>query len=96
MDRMEVIRILKALADGNRLQIFEEISRSGELSCGQVGELFPIAQSTVSHHLKILIDSGLLNLRREGQRGFMTVNNEIYTQFEDALQRVSAGRQTTE
>ncbi|MBI3726272.1 helix-turn-helix transcriptional regulator, partial [bacterium] len=53
------------------------IAAAGELSCGQVGERFPLAQPTISHHMKILTDAGLIICRREAQHSFMSVNRAL-------------------
>jgi ArsR family transcriptional regulator len=62
----------------------QEIVAAGELSCGQVGEKFPLSQPTVSHHLKILTDAGVIVARREGQHAFISVDRRL-------LQEVGAG-----
>lgn len=74
MDDQRVIRILKALSDANRFRMVREIAAAGKLSCGQVGELFALGQPTVSHHLKILAEAGILVVRREGQHTIISVD----------------------
>jgi ArsR family transcriptional regulator, arsenate/arsenite/antimonite-responsive transcriptional repressor len=72
-----LVRVLKALAHARRFQMVKEIAESGELSCGEIGKRFPLAQPTISHHLKILIDAGVLLVRREAQHGFLSVNRDV-------------------
>lgn len=67
MDRAEIERISKALADETRLRIFEAISASGHVNCGQIVSMRGVTPATVSHHLKILSEAGLIACRREGQ-----------------------------
>ncbi len=67
MDDTQLVRISKALADGTRLGILRTISRRGELCCGDVARCFDVTQATVSHHLKVLVDAGLIETRRDGQ-----------------------------
>lgn len=55
----------------------QEIVAAGELSCGQVGEKFPLSQPTVSHHLKILTDAGVIVARREGQHAYISVDRRL-------------------
>jgi DNA-binding transcriptional ArsR family regulator len=71
----ELIRALKALADPTRFRMVQEIAEAGELSCGQVAERFDVSQPTISHHLKILVDSGLLVQRAEGKQHYTSVNH---------------------
>lgn len=75
MDDQRVIRILKALSDANRFRMVREIAVAGELSCGQVGERFDLGQPTVSHHLKVLADAGILVVRRKGQHAMISVDS---------------------
>jgi DNA-binding transcriptional ArsR family regulator len=56
------------------------------MSCGQVGECFPLAQPTISHHLKILHDAGLLLVRREAQHAFISVDRTLLAAAFGALQ----------
>lgn len=77
MDDGEIVRVLKALAHPKRFRMVKEVAAAGELSCGEIAERFPVAQPTISHHLKILTDCGVLEMRREGQHGFVTVNHDL-------------------
>ena len=61
------MRVAKALADPTRYEILRRVAAAGEICCRDVVSLFPVSQATVSHHLKILVDAGLLSGRRAGQ-----------------------------
>ena len=52
MDEQKLIRIAKALADPRRFRILKAIAVSGEVCGGELAEQLPIAQASVSHHLK--------------------------------------------
>jgi ArsR family transcriptional regulator len=80
MDETKLLRVLKALADPKRFRMLQEIAAASELTCGQVGELFPLSQPTISHHLKILTDAGLLVVREAGQHHFISANLELVNQ----------------
>ena len=59
-------RVFKAFCDENRLRILE-LLRSGEkCACVLLDDLH-ITQSTLSHHMKILCDSGVVQSRKEGK-----------------------------
>lgn len=62
----EVEQICKALGDSNRLQIIQMLSDGEKCGC-KLLEAFDITQPTLSHHMKILIESGLVNDRKEGK-----------------------------
>lgn len=59
------IRVMKALSDPNRLKIVKVLGRK-ELCVCELTALLGLAQSTVSKHLKILEDAGLVSSTREG------------------------------
>jgi ArsR family transcriptional regulator len=73
----ELIRALKALADPTRFRMVQEIAQAGELSCGEVAARFDVSQPTISHHLKILLDAGLLLQRTEGKHHYTSVNRVL-------------------
>jgi len=63
----EFLRIAKALADGRRLAILERIAARGDAACQHLCEEFPVSQPTMSHHLRLLAEVGLIEMRRDGQ-----------------------------
>ncbi len=67
MDRAQVEKISKALADQTRLKIFEAISSTRHMACGEIVSMCDVTPATVSHHLKILNEAGLIACRRQGQ-----------------------------
>lgn len=56
--------VLYALGDPVRLEIVKRLAREGELTCGALD--MPVAKSTLSHHFKLLRESGVLQCRKEG------------------------------
>jgi DNA-binding transcriptional ArsR family regulator len=73
----QLIRALKALADPTRFRMVQEIAAAGELSCGAVAERFDVSQPTISHHLKVLMEAGLLIQRTEGKHHFTSVDRAL-------------------
>ncbi len=69
----EKVGLFKALADTNRLMIVDMIS-DGELCACKILEKFQITQPTLSHHMKILCDCGLVNSRKEGKWMYYSLN----------------------
>lgn len=82
MDKASVAGQLGALAHPVRLGILMHIARNGECGCRDVVETLPLAQSTVSQHLKVLSEAGLISLERRAQRSHYRLDR-------DALRRVS-------
>ena len=67
MTSQYVMKITKALADPTRFRILQTIANARERCCGELARDFPITQATVSQHLKVLTDAGLVEPRRQGQ-----------------------------
>jgi len=61
----EFIKVIKALRDPNRVKIVKMLQH-GELCVCEIQEVLGTSQPTVSKHLKILEEAGLLNSRKEG------------------------------
>jgi len=90
MDNKQFQKIAKALADPRRFEIFQTITMAAGddgMCCGQVCEKMPVAQATVSHHLKELTEAGLLEPRSEGQFRFWSIKTDVMNQYIAELQR---------
>jgi DNA-binding transcriptional ArsR family regulator len=85
MPEAALVKVLKALADRRRIRMTRAIAAAGELSCGQVKALFHLSQPTISHHLKILADAGVLAVREAGQHRFISVNRDLIHEIADVL-----------
>lgn len=59
-------RVFKAFCDENRLMILEMLQNGEKCACVLLEKL-EIAQSTLSHHMKILVASGIVAVRKEGK-----------------------------
>ena len=71
----ETARVFKAFCDENRLQILE-LLRGGEKCACKLLEELSISQPTLSHHMKILCDSGIVVGRREGKWMHYRISSE--------------------
>jgi ArsR family transcriptional regulator len=87
----DLIRALKALADATRFRIVQEIAAAGELSCSEVTDRFDLAQPTISHHIKVLFEAGVLVQRAEGKHRYTSVNRRLV----DSIAHVLPARLTT-
>jgi ArsR family transcriptional regulator, arsenate/arsenite/antimonite-responsive transcriptional repressor len=67
MDRQKIERISKALGDQTRLRILEAISSRDHMNCAQIVSMRGVTPATVSHHLRILQEAGLIECQRQGQ-----------------------------
>jgi ArsR family transcriptional regulator len=82
MDRASdrLVKTSKALGDPTRLELLRRIAAAGEICCKDLVTLFPVSQATVSHHLKILADAGLVAVRRQGQFGWYSLRASALAQ----------------
>ena len=69
------VRFAKAIADETRQKIMSECCCCW-LSVNEIVEKMDVSQPTVSHHLAILRDAGLVNIREEGKQTFYTLSQE--------------------
>jgi len=81
-----VMKITKALADPTRFRILQAIANAQERCCGDLARGFPITQATVSQHLKVLTEAGLVEARRAGQFNYYRMRRDVF----DAYQRTLA------
>lgn len=67
--------IFKALSDGTRLKIVSMLSDQ-ELCACRILEAFNITQPTLSYHMKMLVDAGLVNANKNGSWVNYSINEE--------------------
>ncbi|MFA5575683.1 MAG: metalloregulator ArsR/SmtB family transcription factor [Tissierellaceae bacterium] len=73
----EKARVFKALSDGNRLKIIDILS-CGERCAFDILEHFEFTQPTLSHHMKVLADLGMVKIRKEGICNYYSLNMEKF------------------
>lgn len=88
MDTTQVAKISKALSDPTRLQIYQAIAARPDIYCGEIIERYQMAPGTLSHHLKILMEAGLIECRREGQFVHNRVLPETMRDYTQALSKL--------
>lgn len=81
-DYAEYVPVFKALTDVTRLKIIEMLS-CGEMCACVILENFKITQPTLSYHMKILTDCGLVDGVRDGAWMRYTLNKERFEQMRD-------------
>lgn len=87
----QIEKISKALGDMNRLKILHHISNKG--GCGQCSDIqnvLDLAQPSVSHHVKILIEAGLIEQEKEGRHHKYTLNTGILNEYLNFLGKLNA------
>ncbi len=84
MNTREAALICKALSDNNRLQIVQLLSSGEKCGC-KLLEAFDITQPTLSHHMKILCECGLVNSRKEGKWHHYSINKTVLEILNDFI-----------
>ncbi len=87
MDTKDVAIICKALSDNNRLQIVQMLSDGEKCGC-KLLEAFDITQPTLSHHMRILCECGLVGDRKEGKWHYYSINTDVWNEFSKFIKSV--------
>lgn len=87
-DAATYAELFKVLADPVRLKLLSKIAHAGcaPLSVNELTELTGLSQPTVSHHLKKLVDAGLLTKSRSGRTVTHAVQPEPFARLRTVLQ----------
>ena len=87
-DQAQVLAgMLKALADPTRLRLLSHVAAQGcqdVCACDLTGQL-GITQPTVSHHMKKLVEAGLVTRQQRGKWAHYTIVSETFTQLREFL-----------
>jgi DNA-binding transcriptional ArsR family regulator len=95
-ERLDLPTVLAALADPGRLAIVHALAEQGEECCNKVGELagLTVGKSTLSHHMKVLRESGVTHTRAQGTHRYVSLRREeldgAFPQLLDAVLGVRA------
>ena len=77
----QVTKIAKALSDRIRLRTYLEIARRRQICAGQLGVCNMVSKATVSHHLRVLAEAGLVSSSRNGQYVVYRANREVLLNY---------------
>jgi ArsR family transcriptional regulator len=88
LDTDHLAAICKALGHPARIQIVEHLKSIDNCICGEIVQILPLAQSTVSQHLKILKAAGLVKGEVEGPRTCYCIDRDMLSRFKLAIERL--------
>lgn len=71
----------KAISHPARIAILNVLAKKNECICGEIVEILPLAQSTVSQHLKELKNAGLIDGNVDGPRSCYCINWKAFEKF---------------
>ena len=85
-ERERLVRVFRALGDGTRLEVFRAIAAQPDSICVcDVVARFAVSQPTISHHLKVLRDAGLVTVSRRGVWAYYAADPEGLRAVRSAL-----------
>jgi ArsR family transcriptional regulator, arsenate/arsenite/antimonite-responsive transcriptional repressor len=76
---------MAALSHPARIEIVRHLARAESCCCRDVVQKFDLAQSTVSQHLKILVEAGLVTFTPDRQRSRYQIDHEALAELSDSL-----------
>ena len=85
MDCKFIEKATGAMADKSRLSILIELTKKETLTNAEVMDLVGLSQPCVSHHIKLLTDSGLVQSTKEGRTVQLRINKEAIQQLTSFL-----------
>ena len=91
MDERKIASIFKALGDENRVRILHLLCSGEKCACKLLDEL-NISQPTLSHHMKILCDAGIITGRKEGKWMHYSICCEGVEGIRDLLQELLSSK----
>jgi len=71
---------LRALGDPTRREILR-VLRAGDLTAGDIASRFPMTAASVSHHLSVLKDAGLVRAQRDGRNLIYSLETTVFQEF---------------
>lgn len=77
--------IFKALSHPTRIKILNHLKEINECVCGEIVNIFPLSQSTISQHLKHLRASGLVKGEVNGPRTCYCIDTELLEKFKKTV-----------
>ena len=81
----EIASFAKAISHPARVAILQYLSEQNSCICGDIVEVLPLAQSTVSQHLKELQSAGLIKGNIEGPKTCYCIDVEVYETLSEKL-----------
>ena len=71
---------IRALGDPTRREILRAL-REGDLTAGEIASRFPITAASISHHLSVLKEAGLVQAQREGRTIVYSLDSTVFQEF---------------
>jgi DNA-binding transcriptional ArsR family regulator len=84
---------MRALADPTRREILKAL-RHGDLPAGEIAARFPMTAASVSHHLAVLREAGLVKAERNGRNLIYSLETTVFQEFlQEMMELLGTGRE---
>ncbi len=88
LEDLQLAEFAKALSHPARIEILRVLAKKNSCICGEIVDVMPLAQSTVSQHLKELQKAGLISGEIEGPRSCYCINWENLNKMSDKIKKL--------
>ena len=89
MELKQVEKISKALSDINRLKILQYMQKNGgKVQCTDACNLLSLSQPSISHHIKKLVESQIIDQHKVGRNYNYSINQVIWNQYKSSLENL--------
>jgi len=88
MNSESLAKIFKAMGHPTRIKIVEHLIQINTCVCGEIVNIFPYSQSTISQHLKQLKESGIICGEVEGPKTYFCVDKHVLNQVKEYMNKL--------
>ena len=89
MELKQVEKISKVLSDINRLKILQYMQKNqGKIECTQACDLLDLAQPSISHHIKKLVEANIINQHKVGRNYSYSLNHQVWDHYKRTLENL--------
>ncbi|MEM7215851.1 MAG: metalloregulator ArsR/SmtB family transcription factor [Pseudomonadota bacterium] len=90
-DSDEIAHMLKALGHPVRLRMVCELICRDACCCGEMCDCFTLSQSTVSQHLSVLKEAGIVTSKADGTKSAFSIDRDTIRRLQDGLEIMFSG-----
>lgn len=80
-EREQQIEIFRALSEPLRMEIISNFDDDGMCACTDLERALPITKSTISYHVKILAQAGLLDVHKDGRYYHYSLRRDVFDHY---------------
>lgn len=94
--REHFIEVCRALSEPIRVDMLSYMATADELPCTFLSEVLPVAKSTISYHIKVLHQAGLITVRKDGRNYHYRLRTDFFERWLPGFLEVLRDDATTE